>query len=332
MSSSIPLVRSSALIGLETWLLDYGQPAAEILASAGLPPCARANPARLVSFHAFIDLLERLSRVHGLDLGARIATPEALMMLGAPAQAVRASQTVREALWTIARNFHFHVSQVFFLVEAAPGGLDVKVAIPVVASPAAHHQAQQHIACLVRALGLHTGQGPLPASIRMIGHPDAGIDHLRPWLGDDICQIDGRYLEMRIPDSALDARFPWTPAASARTEEPLDHVAQPTLANSARILIAGMIEDGNPTLDRLALMAGRSRRTMQRLLEAEGTSFVELLDEVRRDLALSRLSGTANPVSAIAGDVGYRTPSSLSRAVRRWTENSPRRLRGTTQD
>lgn len=332
MSSSIPLIRSSALIGLESWLLQTGRPAGQVLADAGLPAAPRANPGRLVSFHAFMALVERLSRENGPDLGARIATPEALMMLGAPAQAIRNSQTVREALQTIARSFHHHVSQVFFLVQTVPGGVEVTASIPVASPPAVHHQAQQHIAFFVRAIGLHTGQGPLPASIRMVGHAVHGIDHLKPWLGDDLCAVDGRYVTLRISDNVLDTRFPWTVDPVAVAAEPLDGVAQPTLAQSARILIAGMIEDGNPSLDRLALMAGRSRRTMQRLLEAEGTSFVELLDEVRRDLALSRLSGTANPVSAIAGDVGYKTPASLSRAVRRWTESNPRRLRGTTQD
>jgi AraC-like DNA-binding protein len=327
LASSIPLVRASAIIGLETWLLQTGRPAAALLAAAGLPASPRANPSRLVSFHGFMSLLERLSRDDGPDLGARIATPGALMMLGAPAQAIRTSQTVRDALWTVSRNFHHHVSQVFFLVQVVPGGVEVISSIPIDAPPTVHHQAQQHIACLVRNLGSLTGQGPLPASIRMMGHPVHGVDHLRPFLGDDIRAVDGRQVVLRIPDSALDACFPWTPDADSASAEPLDRVAQPTLSSSASILIAGMIEDGNPSLDRLAIMAGRSRRTMQRLLEAEGTSFIELLDEVRRDLALSRLTGSEAPVAAIAGDVGYKTPSSLSRAVRRWTESNPRRLR-----
>jgi AraC-like DNA-binding protein len=161
----------------------------------------------------------------------------------------------------------------------------------------------------------------------MTGHPLLGVAHLVPYLGDDVVAHDSRKLWMRIPDRAADAPFNWAPDHSGLPAEVTGRVARATLSESAFILIAGMVEDGNPSLDRLAMMAGRSRRTMQRLLSAEGVSFVELLDSVRRELALSRLNDTESPVSVIAQDLGFSTSSGLSRAVRRWTASSPRRLR-----
>jgi AraC-like DNA-binding protein len=327
VASSIPLIRASAIIGLEDWLLAEGQPATQILSAAGLPPSPRTAPARLASFHTFFGLLARLAETDGPEFGARIATPEALMMLGAPATAVRSSQSVREALHKVARTFHHHVSQVFFLVETVPGGLEVVSSIPIDAPVEMHHQAYQQIARFVRCIGEAAGLGPLPCRIRIVGHPRHGVAHLMPLLGDELVAHDNRQLRMFIPDTAADAPLHWEPDDAGLGEESLGRVACATLSDSARVLIAGMVEDGDPSLDRLALMAGRSRRTMQRLLSVEGTSFVELLDEVRRDLALSRLTRSAVPVAEIAGDVGYKTPSSLSRAVRRWTESNPRRLR-----
>jgi AraC-like DNA-binding protein len=329
MASSIPLIRASAIIGLEDWLLAAGRPAAEILSAAGLPPSPRAAPARLASFHALFDLLARLAETEGPEFSARIATPEALMMLGAPATAVRSSQTVREALHKVARTFHNHVSQAFFLVENVPGGLEVVSSIPIDAPVEMHHQAYQQIARFVRCIGEAAGLGPLPCRIRIVGHPRHGVAHLMPLLGDELVAHGTRHLRMFIPDTAADAQLHWGPDDAGCGEETLRRVGCATLSDSARVLIAGMVEDGNPSLDRLAMLAGRSRRTMQRLLGAEGASFVDLLDEVRRDLALSRLTGSEVPVAEIAGDVGYKTPSSLSRAVRRWTESNPRRLRRT---
>jgi AraC-like DNA-binding protein len=327
VASSIPLIRAFAIIGLEDWLLATGRPAAEILSEAGLPPSPRAAPARLASFHAFFALLASFAEAEGPDFGARIATPEALMMLGAPATAVHSSQTVREALHKVARTFHHHVSQAFFLVENVPGGLEIVSSIPIDAPLEMHHQAYQQIARFVRCIGEAAGLGPLPCRIRIVGHPRHGVAHLIPLLGDELVAHGNRQLSMFIPDAAADAPLYWEADDAGSGEETLGRVACATLSDSARVLIAGMVEDGDPSLDRLAMLAGRSRRTMQRLLGAEGTSFVELLDEVRRDLALLRLTGTEVPVAAIAGGVGYKTPSSLSRAVRRWTESNPRRLR-----
>jgi AraC-like DNA-binding protein len=327
VASSIPLIRASAIIGLESWLLECGRPAPEILSGAGLPASPRAAPARLASFHAFFALLAGLAEAEGPDFGARIATPEALMMLGAPAQAVRSSRTTREALHKVSRSFHQHVSQVFFLVENGPGGVEVACSIPVEATPEMQHQAHQHIACLVRTIGEAAGLGMLPAEIRMVGHPKHGVAHLIPYLGGGLAAHDARQLWIRIPDCAADAPFGWAEAHSGFREEALGGVARATLSESARVLIAGMIEDGNPNMNRLALCAGRSRRTLQRLLAAEGTSFAALLDSVRQENALAQLNDSRESVSSIAQDVGFRSVSSLSRAVRRWTKASPREIR-----
>lgn len=309
------------------WLLANDRPAAEILSAAGLPACPSAAPARLAAFHAFFALLARLAETEGPDLGARIATPEALQQLGTPARAIRASRTLREALVNISRTLHHHASQVFFLAETVPGGMKVSASIPLAAPPEQHHQAQQHIASLVCTIGQLAFGQRLPARIRLMPHARFGVAHLEPLLGPDLEASPGQ-LRMLIDDAWLDGLFPWHLDArddsGAESGEP---VARQTLTESARVLIAGMVEDGNPSLDRLALMAGRSRRTMQRLLADERTSFAELLDSIRCELALAQLSGTSSAVASIAGDVGYKAPSSLSRAVRRWTESNPRQLR-----
>jgi AraC-like DNA-binding protein len=87
-----------------------------------------------------------------------------------------------------------------------------------------------------------------------------------------------------------------------------------------------MLFDGEPSLERLMLASGRSRRTLQRQFQSEGTRFKSLLDAVRRDEVLRRLCGDAR-VTDIAADTGYASPSGLTRAVRRWTAQPSRRLR-----
>jgi AraC-like DNA-binding protein len=331
MSSSIPLIRASALIPLELWLVAKGRPAAEIHDAYGLPRSPAQTPARPVALHAVMHMLGGMAEIEGPDFSARISTPDAFMQTGAPARAIRASRTVREALVRISDTLHQQSSHVFFHANQVVGGVEIVGSIPTNGTAEMHHQAQQTVAALVRIIGVFANGSPLPARIWIAPHPRFGLDHLKGHLGEDIAEGAARQLRMWIPDSALDLAFPWEPdAGPLHLAENRQSIGCASLRNSARVLIAGMVADGNPGIDRLALCSGRSKRTLQRLLAAEGTSFAELLDSVKSDHVLGQLQASGNSVSSIATRLGYRNASSLTRAVRRWTDETPREFRRGT--
>jgi len=65
------------------------------------------------------------------------------------------------------------------------------------------------------------------------------------------------------------------------------------------------------------------RRTLNRRLSEAGTTFRQVLDQVRFELAREMLSDTRLHIAEIAARLGYRTPSAFTRAFRRWSGNSP---------
>ena len=70
-----------------------------------------------------------------------------------------------------------------------------------------------------------------------------------------------------------------------------------------------------------------SVRTLQRRLRDEGTDYLTLLDDVRRELATKLLSEGTRQLEDVASLIGFGNASSLNRAVRRWTGDTPRRFR-----
>jgi AraC-like DNA-binding protein len=70
-----------------------------------------------------------------------------------------------------------------------------------------------------------------------------------------------------------------------------------------------------------------SARTLSRKLVEEGTSFAEILDQLRAALAKRYLHDETLPVSEIAWLLGYREVSSLTHAFHRWTGMTPRQFR-----
>jgi AraC-like DNA-binding protein len=69
-----------------------------------------------------------------------------------------------------------------------------------------------------------------------------------------------------------------------------------------------------------------SRRSLQRALTADGTTFQKLLADVRLAVATGHLRD-GRTVGEIAFLLGFSEPSAFRRAFRRWTGDSPRAFR-----
>jgi AraC-like DNA-binding protein len=66
-----------------------------------------------------------------------------------------------------------------------------------------------------------------------------------------------------------------------------------------------------------------SVRTLSRRLADEGTTYAEVLDQLRRSLALQYLKDPGISLSQIAWLLGYEGSTSLNHAFKRWTGHSP---------
>lgn len=84
---------------------------------------------------------------------------------------------------------------------------------------------------------------------------------------------------------------------------------------------------GQPSLTQVAERLAVSPRTLHRKLEESDTSFQAIKDEVRRDIAIRRLTRSEDPIAAIAFDVGFDNPTAFHRAFRHWTGSTPNAYR-----
>ena len=73
------------------------------------------------------------------------------------------------------------------------------------------------------------------------------------------------------------------------------------------------------------------RRTLNRQLNAVGTTFREVLDEIRFEIARQLLEDSAMEIIHIASFLGYSNASAFTRAFRRWSSTTPANWRGMAQ-
>jgi AraC-like DNA-binding protein len=100
-----------------------------------------------------------------------------------------------------------------------------------------------------------------------------------------------------------------------------------SLSMKVRSLLIDMLPDGQPSQQAIAAALQLSVRTLQRALHAEGTSFKQLLDEIRKELAAQYIRDTNRRIGEITYLLGFSEPSNFTRAFRRWTGLAPNEYR-----
>jgi AraC-like DNA-binding protein len=100
-----------------------------------------------------------------------------------------------------------------------------------------------------------------------------------------------------------------------------------SLIERLRAIIKQQLSGGDASLERVAQQLGMSGRTLQRKLRDHGSSHQELLDEMRRDLAMRHLREPEMAICEVAYLLGFSESSALHRAFKRWTGMTPSEFR-----
>jgi AraC-like DNA-binding protein len=135
--------------------------------------------------------------------------------------------------------------------------------------------------------------------------------------------------EIRFDPSLLDAPLVQADAALAayfqhHVDALLRRLAPPeSVAGRLAAVLATETRSGPPTLEAAAKRLGTSSRTLRRRLKDEGTSFHEVLDRARLELAKRYLKDPRMPLGEIGFLLGFSEPSAFHRAFKRWTGTTP---------
>jgi AraC-like DNA-binding protein len=107
--------------------------------------------------------------------------------------------------------------------------------------------------------------------------------------------------------------------------------AQQPISDQVKDLLRKRLPNHNMTMQDVARELNISTRTLQRQLATDGTTFQQVLDSTRRELAEHYLRGSSLDLNEIAYLLGYEEASSFHRAFHHWKGTSPGQWRATNQ-
>ncbi|CAH0991731.1 putative HTH-type transcriptional regulator [Sinobacterium norvegicum] len=96
-----------------------------------------------------------------------------------------------------------------------------------------------------------------------------------------------------------------------------------TLVLQVRAVLRQLMEQELPRKEKVAQALDMTERTLQRRLQAEGTGYQQLLDDVRREAAIEWLTTTPTAINDIADNLGFSEVRSFQRRFKSWTGHAP---------
>ena len=96
-----------------------------------------------------------------------------------------------------------------------------------------------------------------------------------------------------------------------------------TFTQRLRFVLERELLEGKLSCERIARVMHVSPRTLARKLEAEGTTFYELVDAVRKASALTHVVRAEVALSELSFSLGFSHVASFHRAFKRWTGQTP---------
>ena len=123
----------------------------------------------------------------------------------------------------------------------------------------------------------------------------------------------------------------WNPALAQLSEQlvlqDLEALDDDNLIARTRKVLLDQLGSGTPQLATVASLFNITERQLQRKLKGQGTSFGELLDRVRLELALRYLQDPRMTMVDIALALGFPDQSNFVKAFKRWQGETPGQYR-----
>jgi AraC-like DNA-binding protein len=238
-----------------------------------------------------------------------------------------ASATLGEALDRFERNKRYWGDGDRMTLRKVTGGLALRSLMPGPSDAFSRHSHECALAEVVLGAKALCGQPVLPRVVRFAhASPKDVSEHQRIFgcpveFAADVDELvfDDAVLTtpMRHANEAFLAVF------EQQLEDALSRLPKAARTSDAvKSATRAALCNGGTTLAQSARALGLSERTLQRRLQDEGTSFAEIVDTARHEMATAYLA-RGLPVPAVSELLGYSDATAFHHAFRRWTGCSP---------
>ena len=290
-----------------------------LLKQVGISAAPLSNSTR-IPVTGQIEFLELVSRVTADKwIGLTLAADFDLREMGMLYYVAASSHRFGDALQRLER--YIRLGNEALVVRIRKGSVcSVGLSYAGVARHLDHHQMEFLALAFLRLCRQLVGRKVIPVSASFIHHRSGDLGEVKRYFGDRV-EFDASTDEVCIEAALLDS----APVGADRflNELMLKSCEEAFAGRSSTVsplrtlvenTIAPLLPHGEVRAGTVARRLGLSERTLSRRLKMEDLTFAEILNELRRELAIRYLEDRSLPVSQIAWLLGFHGPSAFSHA------------------
>ena len=313
-------------------LRQFGIDPLALVEAAGIDLAKGANPDWRVSQADFNRLLQSCTLASGDEafglLAAEQLQPQVLHSLGL---AWLASDTVYDGLLRLQRFGRLVSTGIQLQLQEEGDTIHLRLGLDPQSDGGAAASHDYAVGIITRMCRLTLGEFLAPVNILMERPQPAQPERWEYLLAS---RVEFAADTTRISWSRADIMEPLVTGdpllARINDEHTQSYLDSFTGKSTTRDVVDKILErlpDGPPSQLQIASSLHLSNRTLQRKLREEGTSFIELLQDSRMQLARKYLSSHGRSVVETAYLLGFSEPSTFSRAFKRWNGVAPAEYR-----
>lgn len=329
-----PSVLASAATGLVRFIERQKGDVDRIFGHAGISPDMAGSPTLQLSLGSYCRLFEEGARLtHNDNFGLWFGNSFDPRDLGLWGYAALSAPTLGVALETLIELFPLHQQSSSMALVRSPEGLvriEYRIDAPQIVDR--RQDAELSLGMFLNLLRNALGHGWAPEEVHFEHpKPEGWRDHERAFAAQaffsqptNAIVFRPQALSVAMPNAdvrLMSAMRLCLQRVSERNE------VRFTVADRVRTAVRARLPEGFPPIEVVAAELRMPLSVIQRELHYDGLNYSTLVENTRRDLALSYVRQRQLSFSEIAFLVGYSELSAFSRAVRRWTGLSPRALR-----
>ncbi|CAM3882861.1 AraC family transcriptional regulator [Smaragdicoccus niigatensis] len=328
-------IRGTSLLGFRELVHDLGADPDRLLRTAHVPVEAVGDQDCFIGSRAVMAVLEAAaSATKTPDFGRQLALRQGIEVLGPVGVAARTAATVGTALAAIEQYMSVYSGSVSVTIDPQATTRNALLEWRIVEQRVPPHaqSAELSIGLALRTLRLFAGAEFTLTEVQFRHQPLGPIRDYERYF-DCPVSFGKPGHGLLFPRVLLSRPLAADAAVHDVVREYLNTIARPAGASAVepiRQLIRRTLPTGRLTRDLVAAHLALHPRTLQRHLEARGTSFDQLVDDVRRQEAERYLRDTDVPLGQIASIIGYTEQSALTRSSKRWFGQSPSAIRRTS--